>query len=168
MGGHQVARGSGEYAAAARLGRGLAERGHLVVTGGGPGAMEAANARGARGGAARRDPGATPRSGWPRSRATARRRPRGRGWPWRWPRSCPPDHARLPSACPTWFYGHEPPNPFAAGIAKFFANARREDTLVRLCTGGIVFLPGAAGTVQEVFQRRLRELLRGARGTGRR
>jgi predicted Rossmann-fold nucleotide-binding protein len=53
---------------------------------------------------------------------------------------------------PTWFYGHEPPNPFAARIAKFFRNALREATLLRVCTGGIVFLPGAAGTVQEVFQ----------------
>lgn len=53
---------------------------------------------------------------------------------------------------PTWFYGHEPPNLFAAGIAKFFQNSVREATLLNRCTGGIVFLPGAAGTVQEVFQ----------------
>ncbi|WP_317452889.1 molybdopterin dinucleotide binding domain-containing protein, partial [Streptomyces sp. CBMA29] len=30
---------------------------------------------------------------------------------------------------PTWFYGHEPPNAFASGIAKFFANATREGRL---------------------------------------
>jgi predicted Rossmann-fold nucleotide-binding protein len=53
---------------------------------------------------------------------------------------------------PTWFYGHEPPNAFAAAVAKFFRNAIREDTLLRLCNAGIVFLPGAAGTVQELFQ----------------
>ncbi len=53
---------------------------------------------------------------------------------------------------PTWFYGHEPPNVFAGSIAKFFRNALREDTLLRACTSGIVFLPGAAGTVQEIFQ----------------
>ena len=28
----------------------------------------------------------------------------------------------------------------------------REATLLNRCTGGIVFLPGAAGTVQEIFQ----------------
>ena len=53
---------------------------------------------------------------------------------------------------PTWFYGHEPPNAFASAIAKYFQNAVREDTLLRRCDAGIVFMPGAAGTVQEVFQ----------------
>jgi hypothetical protein len=52
---------------------------------------------------------------------------------------------------PTWFYGHEPPNPFASHIAKYFANATREDGLLARSTTGTVFLPGAAGTVQEVF-----------------
>ncbi len=53
---------------------------------------------------------------------------------------------------PTWFYGHEPTNLFASGIAKLFQNSVREATLLNRCTGGIVFLPGAAGTVQEIFQ----------------
>jgi predicted Rossmann-fold nucleotide-binding protein len=53
---------------------------------------------------------------------------------------------------PTWFYGHEPPNYFATHIAKYFANAVREAILLEVCNGGIVFLPGAAGTVQEIFQ----------------
>ena len=53
---------------------------------------------------------------------------------------------------PTWFYGHEPTNVFATGIAKYFANALREDTLLHRCRGGIVYLPGQAGTVQEIFQ----------------
>jgi predicted Rossmann-fold nucleotide-binding protein len=53
---------------------------------------------------------------------------------------------------PTWFYGHEPPNYFATHIAKYFANAIREAILLELCDGGIVFLPGSAGTVQEIFQ----------------
>ena len=53
---------------------------------------------------------------------------------------------------PTWFYGHEPTNVFAAAIAKYFQNSVREATLVAACDGGIVFLPGAAGTVQEIFQ----------------
>jgi hypothetical protein len=53
---------------------------------------------------------------------------------------------------PTWFYGHEPPNPFPARIAKYFTNAIREDILLHVCTAGIVFLPGRGGTVQEVFQ----------------
>ena len=53
---------------------------------------------------------------------------------------------------PTWLYGHEPPNVFSAGIAKLFSNAIREDVLLRHASGGLVCLPGAAGTVQEVFQ----------------
>ena len=43
MGGHAQPRGTGGYAAAARTGRALAAEGLLVATGGGPGAMEAAN-----------------------------------------------------------------------------------------------------------------------------
>jgi uncharacterized protein (TIGR00730 family) len=43
MGGHAVQRGEPAYAEAARLGRSLARAGILVATGGGPGAMEAAN-----------------------------------------------------------------------------------------------------------------------------
>ena len=53
---------------------------------------------------------------------------------------------------PTWHYGHEPPNVFATAIAKYFRNAPREAILLQVCDAGIVFLPGAAGTVQEVFQ----------------
>ena len=43
MGGHAMARGTDAYAGAARLGRALARAGLTVATGGGPGAMEAAN-----------------------------------------------------------------------------------------------------------------------------
>ena len=53
---------------------------------------------------------------------------------------------------PTWHYGHEPPNPFSSAVAKYFRNAIREDVLLEVCRDGIVFLPGAAGTVQEIFQ----------------
>jgi predicted Rossmann-fold nucleotide-binding protein len=53
---------------------------------------------------------------------------------------------------PTWHYGHEPPNVFPSAIAKYFRNATREAILLQVCDAGIVFLPGVAGTVQEVFQ----------------
>jgi hypothetical protein len=55
-------------------------------------------------------------------------------------------------ALPTWLYGHEPANLFAGQIGKYFSNAVREDSILRLSRGGIVFAPGRAGTVQEVFQ----------------
>lgn len=53
---------------------------------------------------------------------------------------------------PTWLYGHEPTNPFATRIAKYFDNSIREDTLLTIAYGGIIFTPGSAGTMQEVFQ----------------
>ena len=37
---------------------------------------------------------------------------------------------------PTWFYGHEPPNPFASHIAKYFSNATREDGLLARSNAG--------------------------------
>jgi predicted Rossmann-fold nucleotide-binding protein len=55
-------------------------------------------------------------------------------------------------ALPTWLYGHEPANLFAGQIGKYFSNAVREDSILRLARGGIVFAPGWAGTVQEIFQ----------------
>lgn len=55
-------------------------------------------------------------------------------------------------AIPTWFYGHEPPTPFASHIAKYFSNPLREDGLLSIAVDGIVYAPGGAGTVQEVFQ----------------
>lgn len=55
-------------------------------------------------------------------------------------------------AIPTWFYGHEPSNVFATHIAKYFSNSIREDTLLALCNHGVVFAPGSAGTTQEIFQ----------------
>lgn len=148
MGGHAQHRGSGPYRASADLAHRLADDGYLVISGGGPGAMEAANL-----GAAFEGTDADLRvaidelaaggswsvdvTAWARSaQAIARRHGCG----------------RLSLGVPTWFYGHEPPNLFATRIAKFFTNALREDVLLRVCRGGLVYLPGAAGTVQEVFQ----------------
>ena len=53
---------------------------------------------------------------------------------------------------PTWLYGHEPATPFATHIAKYFANSVREDGLLTIAKGGIIFAPGSAGTIQEIFQ----------------
>ncbi len=54
-------------------------------------------------------------------------------------------------AIPTWFYGHEPSNLFGSHIAKYFSNAIREDVLLAIALYGIVFSPGSAGTTQEIF-----------------
>jgi predicted Rossmann-fold nucleotide-binding protein len=149
MGGHAAQRGTPDYAQAAQLGRLLAQSGRMVATGGGPGAMEAANLGAYLSHVPDRDfdealaglqsvPGFRPSvSAWAReAAAVVERYPDG-----------------TPSlGIPTWFYGHEPPNYFATHIAKYFANAIREAILLELCDGGIIFLPGAAGTVQEIFQ----------------
>jgi hypothetical protein len=55
-------------------------------------------------------------------------------------------------AVPTWHYGHEPLTPLATHVAKYFLNSIREDVLLALATNGIIFAPGRAGTLQEVFQ----------------
>ena len=54
---------------------------------------------------------------------------------------------------PTWLYGHEPSTPFATHIAKFFENSLREDNnILTMAFGGIIYAPGSAGTLQEIFQ----------------
>ena len=53
---------------------------------------------------------------------------------------------------PTWLYGHEPATPFATHIAKYFENAIREDGILTIAKGGIIYSPGSAGTMQEIFQ----------------
>jgi predicted Rossmann-fold nucleotide-binding protein len=151
MGGHAVRRGTPDYRDAAVLGHALGATGVLVLTGGGPGAMEAA-ALGARLHQQDRTvldeaidvlatvPEFRPDVGaWARVGMQVRRT-----WP-------APERTSAVGV-PTWFYGHEPSTPLACCPAKLFSNAVREDLLLAGSTAGLVVLPGAAGTVQEVFQ----------------
>ena len=41
---------------------------------------------------------------------------------------------------------------FPTAIAKYFANSEREDGLLTIATHGVIFAPGSAGTIQEIFQ----------------
>ncbi|WP_319461122.1 hypothetical protein [Micromonospora sp. RTP1Z1] len=165
MGGHAVPRGSAAYRMAAVLGWELARADRLVVTGGGPGVMEAANlgaflaAWPAEELTAAIDLLATAPDFTDHDRYTAaalavrRRYGPGPTLPAQRPAAAGTEWARSGGlAIPTWLYGHEPANLFAGRIAKYFSNAIREDTILRLARGGIVFAPGRAGTVQEVFQ----------------
>ncbi len=159
MGGHAEPRGSRAYVEAAELGLGLARAGALVLTGGGPGVMEAANlgaylANQPDGAliAAIADLALAPdfHDHDPYTAAALAVRDR---WPLIEHGTDPVSWARGGGlSIPTWLYGHEPANLFAGRIAKYFSNAIREDTILRVCRGGIVFAPGKAGTVQEVFQ----------------
>ncbi len=149
MGGHAARRDTAEYADAARLGRLLARSGFTVATGGGPGAMEAANCGAYLSG--------LPDGDFTAALGTLAAAPGFRPSVTDWARTAAAVVGQYPGGTatlgiPTWFYGHEPPNLFATHIAKYFANSVREAILLELCTGGIVFLPGSAGTVQEIFQ----------------
>ncbi|WP_040157538.1 LOG family protein [Nigerium massiliense] len=147
MGGHALQRGTAGYLLAAQLGAALADRGRMVLTGGGPGAMEAANLGAALGGGPALDAACAELARVPGFADSVD------AWAAAGLAVC--DGVRQPRetvGIPTWFYGHEPPNVFATHIAKYFDNAIREDILLRLCGGGILFVQGAAGTVQEIFQ----------------
>jgi predicted Rossmann-fold nucleotide-binding protein len=146
MGGHATRRDEPAYRDAVLLGHGLGDS-CTVATGGGPGAMEAANL-----GAWLRDP-VTIDPALEVLARVPRYRPDIGVWAaaafevrQRWP------EGRAALGIPTWRYGHEPPNVFATAIAKYFRNATREAILLALCDAGIVFLEGAGGTVQEIFQ----------------
>ncbi|GAA3020599.1 LOG family protein [Actinokineospora globicatena] len=154
MGGHALTRDSEGYRGAVELGVQLGQAGFTVLTGGGPGAMEAVPL-GVR---------LADKSGVDDALAVLASAPRfGSG------RSVDPAEigrwlaaglaVDLPTGdqprtigLPTWFYGHEPPNPFCELHAKYFENSVREEGLLTVATGGIIYTPGSAGTVQEVFQ----------------
>ncbi len=157
MGGHGLERSDPRYSAVARIARTLTRDGFLLLSGGGPGAMEATHLGtwmahhpddqlaaaidvlaprpdGARAGKEYADPD------W-LHRAFAVRR--------RWPIE-PVEYDSI--GIPTWLYGHEPPAAFATKIAKYFANSVREEGLLAVATHGVIVAPGSAGTIQEIFQ----------------
>ena len=148
MGGHNLSRNAESYEKIVRISKQLTEEGYLMVSGGGPGAMEATHV-----GAwlAGRDESLVKVFIEKLSEA-----PSYKDEYWldkafelieRYPQN---DYESL--GIPTWLYGHEPPTPFASKIAKYFANSVREDGLLTIAKGGIVFAPGSAGTIQEIFQ----------------
>ncbi len=146
MGGHSLRRNEQTYRTVAVVARALTRTGHLVVTGGGPGAMEAGNL----GAWLAPQPDDALDDAIDKLRTevdykTQEYREVGLDVVANTPGGSPS------LAIPTWFYGHEPTNDFATDVAKYFSNSIREDGLLAIATHGVVYTPGAAGTVQEVF-----------------
>ncbi len=148
MGGHSQRRTDASYKRVALISKSLTEKGKLMASGGGPGAMEATHFGAWMAGRTLEEfeealeiLSVAPTfsdEGWLRSAFEVRKK---------FPQS---KYCSL--GIPTWFYGHEPASPFATHIAKYFYNSVREDTLLSIAKGGIIYSPGSAGTIQEIFQ----------------
>ncbi len=148
MGGHGLKRTEEQYEHVARLSKQLTEKGYLMISGGGPGAMEATHF-----GAWMAERG---EEEFVEALALLRKAPTFDDPLWldtamqvreRWPQK---DYNSL--GIPTWLYGHEPSTPLATHIAKYFDNSIREDGILTIAKGGIIYTPGSAGTLQEIFQ----------------
>ncbi len=146
MGGHKMRRDDETYLAVATIASRLAKMGYLVTSGGGPGAMEATNLGGYFCEKSEQvlekivvtlsdEPLYQDRNYIEKAYEVIDAHP----------------HGSASLAIPTWFYGHEPTNLFASHIAKYFANSLREDGMLAIAEHGVIFSPGSAGTIQEVF-----------------
>ncbi|MBR5656131.1 MAG: hypothetical protein IKW98_05545 [Prevotella sp.] len=148
MGGHAQLRTDKMYREIVFISKRLTEMGFYMLSGGGPGAMEA-----------------THLGAWMAGRTDEEVEDaiqmllpspsfKDKGWlatAFKVMRKYPQDKY-VSLGIPTWLYGHEPSTPFATHIAKFFENSIREDSILTLAYGGIIYTPGSAGTLQEIFQ----------------
>lgn len=149
MGGHSLLRNEDMYRMVAIIGKKLTEFGFIVVTGGGPGAMEAAHLGAWLAG--------YPIAAIDEAIAMLAHAPsyKDKGWletAFALMEKMPRKDEYYSIGIPTWFYGHEPATPFATHIAKYFENSIREDVLLTIAKGGVIYSPGSAGTMQEIFQ----------------
>lgn len=146
MGATRTQRTDAWYRRTAETARLLARAGKLVLSGGGPGIMEAANL-----GAwlSAYDDSALDQALQILAAAPAPAAPEWRSCALEVKRRFPRGTDSL--SIPTWFYGFEPTNQFATHIAKYFDNSIREGHLIQKSIGGIVFAPGSAGTREEIF-----------------
>jgi predicted Rossmann-fold nucleotide-binding protein len=148
MGGHGLLRTDEAYQQVVMVSKTLAENGCLMVSGGGPGAMEA-----------------THLGAWMAGRSeaetqdaleTLKEAPSFKDRLWLETAlqvmQKYPQEQYVSLGVPTWLYGHEPATPFATHIAKYFDNSIREDSILTIAKGGIIYSPGSAGTMQEIFQ----------------
>jgi len=149
MGGSSTLAADPNYRRVVRLTAALTDRGYLVVGGGGLGIMEAANL-----GAYLADRSETERDDAVDALAAAT------AWttdPVGYMGVADDIRERFAPggeslAIPAWVNAGEPISQFASHIAKYFSNSIREDGMLAVATAGIVFAPGGAGTMQEIFQ----------------
>jgi predicted Rossmann-fold nucleotide-binding protein len=172
MGGHKLSRAEPAYAMVARLAQKLTREDFVVVSGGGPGAMEASHLGAAFATVsdgqldaaleilAQKDTATLPAlndvldsSGNIKQEAEENVR-KAQAW---FAQSLKvyegmPATPGVSLAIPTWLYGNEPTNPFATHYAKYFQNSIREEALVTEARTGIVYARGGGGTLREIFQ----------------
>lgn len=148
MGGHGLQRTEEEYRQVVMVSKTLAENGCLMVSGGGPGAMEATHLGAYMAG---RTEAETADAIELLKEAPSFKDKRWLDTAFQVMKKYPQEqHVSL--GVPTWLYGHEPTTPFATHIAKYFDNSIREDSILTIAKGGIIYSPGSAGTMQEIFQ----------------
>ena len=148
MGGHGLLRTDPMYREIVLVSKQLTEEHFLMISGGGPGAMEATHLGAWLAGYSQADVEAV------LHRLSVAPTFRDEQWlssAFKIIRDYPQTRYRS-LGLPTWLYGHEPSTPFATHIAKYFMNAIREDNILTLAFGGIIYSPGSAGTMQEIFQ----------------
>lgn len=148
MGGHKLGRDDRFFLQIARLSKTLTEKGWLMISGGGPGAMEATHLGAWFAG--RKDEELTDAVKII-STAPFYDHPEWLSKAFQVLEKYP-ETSFVSLGIPTWLYGHELSTPFATHIAKFFENSLREEGLLAVAKGGVVFAPGSAGTMQEIFQ----------------
>lgn len=170
MGGHGLTRTDAAYHDVVQLARTLTRQDYLIVSGGGPGAMEAAHL-----GAlfADADDAVLDKALALLGQAPVLpnllgvisddgeiigSRAADLDAAQRWmnvaleARQLAPPKAGESLAVPTWRYGQEPTIPFASHYAKFFQNSLREEALITNSRAGIVYARGSGGTVREIFE----------------
>ena len=148
MGGHGLMRTDSRYRQVALISKKLAEKGYLMVSGGGPGAMEATHLGVWMAG---RNESETDDALTILKEAPSFKDKRWLDTALHVMKKYPQEQF-ISLGVPTWLYGHEPATPFATHIAKYFDNSIREDSILTIAKGGIIYSPGSAGTMQEIFQ----------------
>jgi predicted Rossmann-fold nucleotide-binding protein len=150
MGSHGTARTDVTYKLVAQLAWQLRQEGFSIVSGGGPGIMEAANLGAYFSNYLTSDLDA--------ALALLAKAPDYTSDPTGYVAAAKEVRTRYPNdsgeslAIPTWAYSTEPTGQFSSKIGKYFANSIREDGLLAIAADGVVFARGSEGTLQEVFQ----------------